>query len=107
MPGEIELRGVALTPKDRALYGQLLNEGRRQTAGLDNEAHQAVMKYIFAKFPDSDEAMRRERLAYFHYHLTDAGKAASGGMEAGMETNMDTLIFKGLVEAQPTTEEGR
>ncbi|MFB9868795.1 2-oxoadipate dioxygenase/decarboxylase HglS [Vreelandella sulfidaeris] len=103
--GEIEQRGVALTPKGRALYDQLLNEGRKQTAGLDNEAHQAVMKNVFAKFPDSDEAMRREGLAYFHYHLTDAGKAASGGMEAGMETDMDTLIAKGLVEAQPITYE--
>ncbi len=99
--GEIEQRGVALTPKGRALYDQLLNEGRKQTAGLDNEAHQAVMKNVFAKFPDSDEAMRREGLAYFHYHLTDAGKAASDGMEA----DMDTLIAKGLVEAQPITYE--
>ncbi|MGP9799298.1 2-oxoadipate dioxygenase/decarboxylase HglS [Halomonas sp. 86] len=99
--GEIEQRGMALTPKGRALYDQLLNEGRQQTAGLDNDAHQAVMDKVFAALPDSDEAMRREGLAYFHYHLTEAGKAATGNVS----TDMDTLIAKGLVEAQPITYE--
>ncbi|MGO3699273.1 MULTISPECIES: 2-oxoadipate dioxygenase/decarboxylase HglS [Halomonas] len=99
--GEIEQRGMALTPKGRALYDQLLNEGRKQTAGLDNNAHQAVMDKVFATMPDSDEAMRREGLAYFHYHLTEAGKAATGNAR----TDIDALITKGLVEAQPITYE--
>ncbi|MGO2581401.1 MAG: 2-oxoadipate dioxygenase/decarboxylase HglS, partial [Halomonas sp.] len=50
--GEIEQRGMALTPKGRALYDQLLNEGRKQTAGLDNDAHQAVMDKVFTALPD-------------------------------------------------------
>ncbi|MGO3005068.1 MAG: 2-oxoadipate dioxygenase/decarboxylase HglS, partial [Halomonas sp.] len=99
--GEIEQRGMALTPKGRALYDQLLNEGRKQTAGLDNDAHQAVMDKVFTALPDSDEAMRREGLAYFHYHLTAAGKAATGNTSS----DMDALIAQGLVEAQPITYE--
>ncbi|MGP9685376.1 2-oxoadipate dioxygenase/decarboxylase HglS [Halomonas sp. AOP25-F1-15] len=99
--GEIEQRGMALTPKGRALYDQLLNEGRKQTAGLDNDAHQAVMDKVFTALPDSDEAMRREGLAYFHYHLTDAGKVATGNTSS----DMDALIAQGLVEAQPITYE--
>lgn len=99
--GEIEQRGMALTPKGRALYDQLLNEGRKQTAGLDNDAHQAVMDKVFTALPDSDEAMRREGLAYFHYHLTDAGKVATGNTSS----DMDVLIAQGLVEAQPITYE--
>ncbi|CAM3691504.1 VOC family protein [Halomonas sp. FME1] len=99
--GEIEQRGMALTPKGRALYDQLLNEGRKQTAGLDNDAHQAVMDKVFTALPDSDEAMRREGLAYFHYHLTAAGKAATGNTNS----DMDALIAQGLVEAQPITYE--
>lgn len=103
--GEIEQRGMALTPKGRALYDQLLNEGRKQTAGLDNNAHQAVMDKVFAAMPDSDEVMRREGLAYFHYHLTEAGKAAAGeASDVGIDS-MNTLIAKGLVEAQPITYE--
>ena len=99
--GEIEQRGMALTPKGRALYDQLLNEGRKQTAGLDNDAHQTVMEKVFAALPDRDDAMRREGLAYFHYHLTDAGKDAAGSSSA----DMDALIEEGLVEAQPITYE--
>jgi uncharacterized glyoxalase superfamily metalloenzyme YdcJ len=48
--GEIEQRGVALTPKGRALYDELLAKG-------DASA--------FAAFPDDAETLRREGLAYF------------------------------------------
>ncbi|MDW0361776.1 VOC family protein [Halomonas venusta] len=99
--GEIEQRGVALTPKGRELYDQLLNEGRKQTAGLDNDAHQTVMQNVFAQFPDNDEAMRREGLAYFQYHLTEKGQAAK---DVG-STDIEALIAQGLVEAQPITYE--
>ncbi len=99
--GEVEQRGVALTPKGRALYDRLLNEGRKQTVGLNNDAHQAVMDKTFVAFPDNDEAMRREGLAYFHYHLTDKGQ----GAKAVTDTDIEILIEQGLVEAQPITYE--
>ncbi|MCL7928622.1 2-oxoadipate dioxygenase/decarboxylase HglS [Halomonas llamarensis] len=99
--GEIEQRGVALTPKGRALYDQLLNEGRKQAAGLDNDEYQRVMQDVFAKLPDNDEAMRREGLAYFHYYLTAAGQAVKES--AGHD--IEGLIEQGLVEAQPITYE--
>ncbi|AKO52483.1 hypothetical protein ABA45_08665 [Marinobacter psychrophilus] len=99
--GEVEQRGVALTPKGRALYDQLLNDGRKQAAGLDNDAHQAVMNGVFAAFPDSDQAMRREGLAYFHYFLTTTGQTAKDCTEEDMEA----LIAQGLIEVQPITYE--
>jgi uncharacterized glyoxalase superfamily metalloenzyme YdcJ len=99
--GEVEQRGVALTPKGRALYDQLLNEGRKQATGLNNDAHQTVLNDVFNAFPDSNKAMRREGLAYFHYYLTDAGRAAMGCAEKDMEV----LIAQGLVDAQPITYE--
>ncbi|EAZ99826.1 hypothetical protein MELB17_12501 [Marinobacter sp. ELB17] len=99
--GEVEQRGVALTPKGRALYDQLLNDGRKQATELDNDAHQAVRNSVFAAFPDSDQAMRREGLAYFHYHLTDAGQAAKDCTDKDTEA----LIAQGLIEAQPITYE--
>lgn len=99
--GEIEQRGMALTPKGRALYDQLLNEGRKQTAGLDNDAHQKVMKNLFAKFPDNDETMRQEGLAYFHYHLTEKGQAAKSTHKDKAVTDIEALIEQGLVKAHP------
>lgn len=99
--GEIEQRGMALTPKGRALYDQLLTEARNEATGLNNDAHQALMNRVFAAFPDSEEAMRREGLAYFHYQLTDTEQASSGSANPEMED----LIAEGLVEAQPITYE--
>ncbi|WP_447927298.1 2-oxoadipate dioxygenase/decarboxylase HglS [Vreelandella sp. EE27] len=99
--GEIEQRGMALTPKGRALYDQLLSEGRTRAQGLDNNAYQAVMSQAFETMPDSFEEMRREGLGYFHYRLTDAGQAASGQHSGDIEA----LIHQGLVEAQPITYE--
>jgi uncharacterized glyoxalase superfamily metalloenzyme YdcJ len=99
--GEVEQRGVALTPKGRALYDQLLNDGRKQAAGLDNDAHQAVMNGVFAAFPDSDQAMRREGLAYFHYYLSATGQTAKDCTDEDTEA----LIAQGLIEVQPITYE--
>jgi uncharacterized glyoxalase superfamily metalloenzyme YdcJ len=49
--GEIEQRGVALTPKGRALYDEAIADPDPETA--------------FARIPDSFEELRRDDLAYF------------------------------------------
>ncbi len=90
---------MALTPKGRALYDELLNQGRAQTAGLDNDAHQAIMERVFAAFPDHHEAIRTEQLAYFHYHLTDAGRAAKGRAE---HADLETLLAQGGSRPSPS-----
>ncbi|RTQ99185.1 2-oxoadipate dioxygenase/decarboxylase HglS [Halomonas nitroreducens] len=99
--GEIEQRGVALTTEGRALYDSLLGESRRKAAGLGNTEHQQRLARVFADFPDSEEALRRQGLAFFEYQLTEAGRAA--GRVA--ETELETLIGKGLVVARPITYE--
>ncbi|AKM08912.1 2-oxoadipate dioxygenase/decarboxylase HglS [Croceicoccus naphthovorans] len=54
--GEIEQRGVALTPKGRTLYDACL-------ARAASEGAEAA----FADFPDDADALRSEGLAYFSY----------------------------------------
>jgi uncharacterized glyoxalase superfamily metalloenzyme YdcJ len=49
--GEIEQRGIALTPKGRALYDEAIADPDPETA--------------FARIPDSFEALRQNGLAYF------------------------------------------
>lgn len=49
--GEIEQRGVALTPKGRALYDELLNKAG---TGKDNLTHQLHLQEVFKAFPDSE-----------------------------------------------------
>ncbi|GHB01777.1 2-oxoadipate dioxygenase/decarboxylase HglS [Modicisalibacter luteus] len=99
--GEIEQRGVALTAKGRELYDRLLGESRRQTAGLDNTEHQRVLTEIFTDFPDTEAELRRQKLAFFEYRLTEAGRN-SGKVS---DTNLEALIEQGLVEARPITYE--
>ncbi|WP_027960692.1 2-oxoadipate dioxygenase/decarboxylase HglS [Halomonas halodenitrificans] len=99
--GEIEQRGVALTAKGRGLYDRLLAASRKQTQGLDNTAHQRVLAEVFADFPDSEDALRQQELAFFEYRLTAAGRAAGRITESDLET----LIEQGLVMAYPITYE--
>lgn len=98
--GEIEQRGVALTPKGRELYDRLLTQGRKLSAGKENDAHQQVMSEVFVDFPDDDAALRVEGLAFFHYHLT-----AKGQDYQGQERDLERLIDQGVVEAHPITYE--
>ncbi|MBH0095751.1 VOC family protein [Psychrobacter sp. NZS113] len=73
--GEIEQRGVALTPKGRALYDQLLNEARNQLGITPNEDNASqyyqILDETFSKFPDNYQALHDTDLAYFYYQLTD------------------------------------
>ena len=64
--GEIEQRGVALTPKGRALYDAML------AAGSGGDAERLVA--AFSGFPDDAEQLRREGLAYFTCRLTPEGQ---------------------------------
>ena len=70
--GEIEQRGVALTPKGRALYDELLNKAG---TGKDNLTHQLHLQEVFKAFPDSEFLLRQQGLAWFRYRLTPSGEA--------------------------------
>lgn len=99
--GEIEQRGMALTARGRALYDELLGEVRRRSSGLDNTGHQRVLAEAFKDFPDSEEVLRREGLAFFDYRLTEAGRSIGNVAERDLEA----LIERGLVVAHPITYE--
>ena len=70
--GEIEQRGVALTPKGRALYDRLLQAAG---TGKDNLSHQQHLQEVFSEFPDSEFLLRQQGLARFRYRLTPTGEA--------------------------------
>ncbi|MDI5935476.1 VOC family protein [Halomonas kalidii] len=99
--GEIEQRGMALTARGRERYDRLLGEARRRGVGRDNEAHQQALADVFADFPDDEEVLRREGLAFFDYRLTEAGEVA-GPVDT---RDLEALIARGLVTARPITYE--
>lgn len=103
--GEIEQRGVALTPKGRGLYDQLLEASRKlvRPAADGSNAHEyeAALLQVFEAFPDDWDEIRRAGLGYFSYSLTQKGQHAA----ASASTPLDDLITTGLVQFDPITYE--
>ncbi len=101
--GEIEQRGLALTPKGRALYDQLLAQARDSGgAGSTGQDYPTRLAAAFTGFPDDHATLRREGLGYYRYALTDAGRAdpsAIGDLPA------EALIAAGLASADPIVYE--
>ncbi len=101
--GEIEQRGLALTPKGRALYDQLLAQARNsEGAGSTGGDYGQRLQAAFAAFPDDHDTLRREGLGYFRYQLTEAGRAAPRGIG---DLPAEALIAAGLVVADPIVYE--
>lgn len=102
--GEIEQRGVALTPKGRALYDQLLNAARDELGAFPNEANAGryteLMEQHFQAFPDNHREMREQELAYFRYFVTEKGLAAQD-----KAATLDELIAAGHVDVEPLVYE--
>ncbi|OJI99233.1 hypothetical protein ASPVEDRAFT_38696 [Aspergillus versicolor CBS 583.65] len=102
--GEIEQRGMALTPKGRRLYDELMgrfhhscNNSGRQT-GSDPRSSDDILREIFEEFPDDLEALRRDELAYFRYHV-QTPRAISNNRD------LSALVKAGTVQVEPITYE--
>lgn len=98
--GKIEQRGMALTLKGRALYESLL---LKAGVGQDNLGHQLRLGDVFLRFPDSEDALRREKLGYFRYQLTPAGEAYRHAIRPGVDP--ERYIARGWVIARPVKYE--
>ncbi|KAL6354761.1 hypothetical protein LRP88_12106 [Fusarium phalaenopsidis] len=96
--GEIEQRGVALTPKGRRLYDDLINEWRQKSFDASPETKEEILAKVFERFPDDTKSLREQDLAYFTYKLTDSASKVSS-------TDMDALIDSGAVQLEPITYE--
>ncbi len=101
--GEIEQRGLALTPKGRALYDQLLAQARDSGgAGSTGQDYPTRLAAAFTAFPDDHDTLRREGLGYYRYALTEAGRANPGAMG---DLPAEALIAAGLASADPIVYE--
>ncbi len=100
--GEIEQRGIALTPRGRALYDRLLNDARaitRPAADGSNAAeYMAALEATFTAFPDDWDSIRREGLGYFTY-------APVPGREIDPGADIDSLLAQGAITATPLVYE--
>ncbi|KPQ30860.1 MULTISPECIES: 2-oxoadipate dioxygenase/decarboxylase HglS [unclassified Halomonas] len=94
--GEIEQRGIALTHKGRALYDRLLGDAKSATVA-DNDTHQTRLSAVFEAFPDDDATLRREGLAFFHYHAAPGAKVA-GSIDT---SDVEALLEQGALTISP------
>ena len=103
--GEIEQRGVALTPKGRRLYDQLLKAAREELGATPNEdnakRYMRILEKHFVDFPDTYEELHRQGLAYFHYY---AAVEKCIDLEVS-ESNLDQLIALGAIYIEPIVYE--
>jgi uncharacterized glyoxalase superfamily metalloenzyme YdcJ len=99
--GEIEQRGLALTPKGRALYDQLLEQARAAEGSTGGD-YTSRLQAAFAAFPDDWATLRNEGLGYFRYRLTEAGSALPA---AERQLPAQVLIERGLASADPIVYE--
>ncbi len=103
--GEIEQRGIALTPKGRGLYDKLLNDtraiARPAPDGSNASTYVKALSDTFAAFPDTWAGIREAGLGYFAYSVKDAAKLAS----FKPNTDIELLVAAGAVQFDPLTYE--
>ncbi len=98
--GEVEQRGIALTPKGRALYDELLGRAGGGGAPSDPRAYEARLQQVFQAFPDDLETIRRQGLGYFEYSRLSEEKPAGSAA-----ADLDALVAAGVVQARPIVYE--
>ncbi|KAF5500317.1 Uncharacterized protein CGCS363_v007530 [Colletotrichum siamense] len=96
--GEIEQRGIALTPKGRRLYDDLYGKFiREQEQGSSKEA---VLMKTFQDFPDDLHVLRQQQLAYFTYHVIEKPYSRMFHLD-----DIDVLVKSGVLGYEPITYE--
>ncbi|CAM3455753.1 DUF1338 domain-containing protein [Psychrobacter glaciei] len=111
--GEIEQRGVALTPKGRALYDKLLSQARHQLGATPNETnavqYNRILAEVFTAFPDDYQTMHDKEFAYFYYQPVDSAADINSDMSNLEMVNsrqaVNALINQGAIRIEPIVYE--
>ncbi|MEU4158027.1 VOC family protein [Actinoplanes sp. NPDC026670] len=98
--GEVEARGVALTPKGRSSYDLLLTEIDRRLAGGTGRSRADIAVEVWEQgLPDTEAGLREQELAYFTYTVNPA---RPGGVPP---ESLPGLVEQGWVTATPIVYE--
>lgn len=94
--GEIEQRGIALTPEGHALYDRLLSDTRSSILpaadGSNADAYTSLLAQNFNVFPDDWRDLHDNNLAYFKYKVQQRGDAKKSVIE---------LLDEGILSLSP------
>lgn len=102
--GEVEQRGIALTPKGRALYDEMLAETDRRL-GQHGGVRAAVARDVWAEYlPNTERGLDTNGLAFFTYKLAEELSAEKLD-KLSDKVSLNTLIEAKLVVAEPIVYE--
>ena len=96
--GEVEQRGIALTPKGRQLYDQLLLQAKNVDGNID---YTLRLNKAFKKFPDTYKEIRQQELGYFYYTSTVSKKSSKVTLEKDQSYDLEALITARLIQVSP------
>lgn len=101
--GEVEQRGVALTPKGRTIYDAAIQKTDKinpQLALTDYEEYVRQYRACFKDLPKTHDELCKFELGYYTFHFTGAGKISD--IQDGINrSNVYTLVEKGLISYTP------
>lgn len=95
--GEVEQRGVALTPKGRELYDRLLLKARN---GVTQKEYIERLTEAFEEFPDTHQELREQELAYYIYE-PQLRKNTANKLSNIQSLDIEGLIATGYIKASP------
>lgn len=105
--GEVEARGVALTPAGRALYGAALVEiDNRVTEAAGSHSRAEVALDVWnERFPRDEEGLDASGLGFFTYRPGTNGYGSSAHDAVDTNPSVDNLIRAGLLVREPIVYE--
>lgn len=101
--GEVEQRGIALTPKGRELYDQMVVEVDRrlqERGGVRAEVAQAVWR---EELPNTEAELALQGLAFFEYRADRSNLVEAPDLDE--RTHLRELVARGLVIPEPIVYE--
>ena len=94
--GEVEQRGIALTPKGRFLYDRLLNSARSNSLNGETDYNKCLEK-AFSKFPDSYHILREQGLAYFRYSANTKALIIDVSIDLESLIESESIVFTPII----------
>jgi len=101
--GEIEQRGVAMTPKGRLLYDAAIKKAEAIDPKFPQENYTEYMhqyRLCFQGIPKTHAELQKQGLAYYSYSITEKGREAKKNGQI-KSRKLDDLIENGFVSYTP------